>query len=272
MKNCWICGELADSEEHKFKASDLKRNYGKKFKAYYIEDEITPIDTFKHKKVKFDKIICEYCNVKRTRKHDDAYDIFTKYSELNFEKLLNEKVIDFKNVYGDSWKEQKRNLYRYYAKHAGCKIIENEYNENLSSLASFIKGKNECDDFVIKFELKIFFFYFHKAINSSRKSKKYVHLLNGKTAYFGRDIKNLNYCGWTTYNWITANWVYSKEVSNHKKIDYDKQKENIDILDFLDFDTNPIDKMSTHELIINSEYGNRNSLEKRVEYFRLIIE
>ena len=33
MDDYWICGNIADSEEHKFKASDIKKNNGKKIDA-----------------------------------------------------------------------------------------------------------------------------------------------------------------------------------------------------------------------------------------------
>ena len=33
-EKCWICGELADSKEHKFKASDIKKAFGKEVLPY----------------------------------------------------------------------------------------------------------------------------------------------------------------------------------------------------------------------------------------------
>lgn len=39
MNNCWICGEFANSKEHKFKASDIKKALGKKFDAYYFNGD-----------------------------------------------------------------------------------------------------------------------------------------------------------------------------------------------------------------------------------------
>ena len=39
MNKCWICGDIANSKEHKFKASDIKKALGKKFEAFFFNGE-----------------------------------------------------------------------------------------------------------------------------------------------------------------------------------------------------------------------------------------
>ena len=78
MAKCWICQiNEANSGEHKFKASDIKRNFGKRnLNILYINQEINEIEKFNDDKLKFEKLICISCNNNGTRPHDDAYDIF----------------------------------------------------------------------------------------------------------------------------------------------------------------------------------------------------
>jgi hypothetical protein len=83
--NCWICGNIASSEEHKFKSSLLRRHFGKKYPKsnpmlYFSGGRQIEIDDYKHKKLKFEKVICSDCNNNKTQLHDDAYNIFSSYT------------------------------------------------------------------------------------------------------------------------------------------------------------------------------------------------
>ncbi|MBK9271279.1 MAG: hypothetical protein IPM48_06750 [Saprospiraceae bacterium] len=78
-KKCWLCGEIANSEEHKFKASILKRHFGKNYSknkhTYISGKEEKTIDSYKSKELKFPPIICEDCNNNKTRSADVSYDL-----------------------------------------------------------------------------------------------------------------------------------------------------------------------------------------------------
>lgn len=267
MKLCWICGNIADSEEHKFKASDIKKAYGKKFDGYYVGENAIPIKSFKSKEVKFPKVICINCNVKLTRPHDDSYDKFINYFYENFESLLKSQKIDFKLIYGSSWKEEKLNLYKYFVKHAGCKIVTAEYQNDVSNLANFILGKSDLYDLVLKFELKHMLKLVYDAYN---RSHKYAHLFNSNTVYFG-DRSNLNFGGWLSNNWLTTNWAFSRSINPNKMTDFYSDIEKLQVinLDFYDDlgQFNEYDKMITY-----TDYGEKNSLQKRIEHFQEMIE
>mgnify|MGYP007011822093 CR=1 FL=1 len=198
MTDCWICGNIANSKEHKFKASDIKRVLGKKFDAYFVHENATQIKSYKDRLLKFPEIICEECNVTRTREHDDAYDIFINYCISNYETLLAQGEINFETIFGQIWIENKRNLYRYFAKHAGCKIMTCEtvkkYPQNLIELSKFILGASESPNFVLKFELKQVI----KFITDTKKkieNQEYGHLFNMPIFPFGY-TNNLNFGGW----------------------------------------------------------------------------
>ena len=173
MTKCWICQiNEANSGEHKFKASDIKRNFGKNnIDILYINEEINKINSFKDDKLKFENLICITCNNKVTRPHDDAYDIFIEYCNANHNQLLESSLINFENIYGKNWRIEKCNLYKYFAKHAGCKIKTLNQDININSLSDFIVNKNETKDFIIKFEFK-------QSIELLIKHSKHFHLLN----------------------------------------------------------------------------------------------
>src|SRR5690606_2304857 len=100
-----------------------------------------------------------------TRPHDIAYDIFVKYIESNYELMLTQRNIDFEKVYGKNWLDEKRNLYRYFAKHAGCKIVTAGSPYDLGDLAAFILGKSHSDSLKIHFQLKEGLYFLVKKLN-----------------------------------------------------------------------------------------------------------
>lgn len=206
LRDCWICGNIADSEEHKFKASDLKRAMGKKFDGYYIRGEIIKISSYKDKRLKFPKVICTECNNNLTRPHDNAYDKFVKFCFLNHEKLLEIPVIDYQEIYGVNWMEEKANLYRYYVKHAGCKIVTTGLQTDLTNLAECIKGNSNITSFILAFEMKD---GVKALMNAFNRDNKYTHLYNSETCTW--DGK---FGGWLTNNYMTVNWVFGKELIN----------------------------------------------------------
>jgi hypothetical protein len=268
MENCWICNEPANSEEHKFKASDLKRTYGKKFQGMYIGEKPIPVNSYKAKELKFPKIICECCNVRRTRPHDDAYDIFTKYFHNNFEELVSSKILNFEAIYGKDWYEQKLNLYRYYAKHAGCKVRTSGLPHDLRDLSEFIRGKDHTEHLALKFELKVVIQLIHYYYNQKHK---YGHLFNGHTVNFGWDRNNFSFGGWLSFNWLTVNWVVSKDISEFKKTNFNRRFESLDIIDLDYYNLTALEMDSYDKMITYFDNGALNTLDRRVEHFKRMI-
>lgn len=271
MNDCWICGDLANSKEHKFKASDIKRIHGKKFNALFVHENATQISSYKDRILKFPEIICEECNVKRTRPHDDAYDIFINYCIENYESLLASKELDFEIIFGKTWIENKRNLYRYFAKHAGCKIVTcktaKEYPQDLTTLSNFILGTSESPNFVVKFELKQvikFLTDFKKKV----ENEKYGHLFIMPIFPFGY-TNNLNFGGWISNHWITTNWVFGNNISRQKTTKFDRKIESLEIIGFEFYDFENLDRFV--DVVKYSDIGNLNTTEKKLEHYQRMI-
>ncbi|NML70805.1 hypothetical protein HHL23_13515 [Chryseobacterium sp. RP-3-3] len=276
MSNCWICGELANSKEHKFKASDIKRALGKKFEAYLFNGKnVQSFTSYKDDLIQFPKAICIDCNNNKTRKHDDAYDEFVKYAYTNQQKILRDRIIDFQDVYGDElWLEKKIDLYRYYAKHAGCKVFTSEFEFDLTNVSKFILGKDVCRDFVLKFELKQAIEILIKVTN---EMGKYTHLYNSETIAY--NVGNeLIFGGWTTNNFITSNWVIGKDISDEDYLRMYQEKESVLLTDskFPITNQNDNNKFSKigfmNDIHIKYENGYNNTPENKINFFERLIE
>jgi hypothetical protein len=127
MTNCWICGKLADSAEHKIKKSDIVKITGtgswKKGEfLLYQDDSFIPLQGPNSKLVKYNKILCSSCNNNFTQPFDKAYECFINYICENRDLILNQRFVDFKKVYGDNFANGQRNLYKYLVKSFGCRL------------------------------------------------------------------------------------------------------------------------------------------------------
>lgn len=275
MIHCWICGSIADSEEHKFKASDLKRFHGKKMDAYYVSADAVKLDSYKDKILKFPKVICTICNNNLTRPHDEAYDKFVIYCFKNNRQILKNPIIDFQEIYGGNWEKEKANLYRYYAKHAGCKIFTSNVKVDLNDLSSFIKGNNHINDFVIKFELKA---GVEAIMNIFNKTFKYNHLYNSETCNWNNEISP-KFGGWLTNNFITTNWVFGTSINTNSNRVLSRKHEPVLLTDqhFFEFDKYEDDENEFSRLKFINEYitgfenGYNITFDQRVKYFEDLI-
>jgi hypothetical protein len=274
MDNCWICSNIADSEEHKFKASDLKRFHGKKMNAFYISKEVIELNSYKDKNLKFPKVICTNCNNNLTRPHDDAYDKFVIYCFENHEQILKNQVINFEEIYGKNWELEKVNLYRYYSKHAGCKIVTSNIKADLKNLSEFIKGNRQVTDFLVKFEKKAGVQAIMHAFNMANK---YNHLYNSETVCWNIHIAP-KFGGWLTNNYMSTNWVFGTNINTNSKNIFKNKYETILLTDQHFFEINEQEddaKFSRLKFIDQYIIGFENSYNKttelKVEYFENLI-
>ena len=225
---CWICRKNeANSREHKFKASILKKAYGKKFENVFSTDnQRVPNNKYNDKILKFEKNICNVCNESLTRDSDDAFDLFYEYFNNSYSKIVEEKFFDYKSIFGENWSEQKINFYRFIAKHAGCKIIDSNYNR-IEDLADFVYKKEYCNNFFVAFQIKPFIKYYSDYYNNQNRGKKYVHLFNSETYYYKTNNEFISFAGWTTIKNLSIIWIYSNEIVPEKCMNFGLNKEEI---------------------------------------------
>jgi len=129
-EKCWICGNIADSGEHRIKNSDLKllfgSNIGKKGLLLFKENKVITLQSTNSKFIK-SKILCKSCNGNKTQPFDKAYEIFIKYIDINVKEIVHKRFIDFGKVYGDNFEEKQRNLYKYLVKNFGTQLAHHNH-------------------------------------------------------------------------------------------------------------------------------------------------
>jgi hypothetical protein len=133
MSKCWICGLPANSAEHRIKKSDLVTLYGagsyKGANALVLikSGKEIPIQGPNSKHVKYGKSLCCKCNNEFTQPFDKAYEQFINYIRDNKNTILNKRFIDFNDVYGNNFEAYQRDLFKYFVKSFGCRLIDAGY-------------------------------------------------------------------------------------------------------------------------------------------------
>jgi hypothetical protein len=126
---CWMCGGVADTREHKFKRSDLRRTplgSAPKQAVFLSEQGFKPLQGPNSKLVKFGKVLCSQCNSSRTQPYDSAYDRLSTWLAQEGDDFLNRREMDFQEIYGHDYKIGVNNLLRYFVKHLGCRIADSK--------------------------------------------------------------------------------------------------------------------------------------------------
>lgn len=129
---CWWCGQPADSREHRHKRADLAREFGpgpylgKDAVVRGRESVLRDIQGPKSDLAKFHKTICSRCNNERSQPLDLAYDRLTSFLRERERRVLGSRSFDLRDIYGPAWADQRHNVLRYYAKHAACRLADND--------------------------------------------------------------------------------------------------------------------------------------------------
>jgi hypothetical protein len=121
---CWWCGAQADSREHKFKKTDLRRMWGDEHLIHGGGDSerLAIVRGANSSLVKFRANLCARCKNQRSQPFDLAYDQFAGYVWSHPGSLWFRRYVDMAKVYGDSWPSSVPNLARYIVKHVGCRM------------------------------------------------------------------------------------------------------------------------------------------------------
>lgn len=128
---CWICGNQADSCEHKIKKSLLVKIFENDFKNSKVlhlkNNKFSEIQGPNSKKIKYEHSICSHCNNTKTQPFDKAYDKFFEYIQNEANSIIEKRVIDFYNLYGKDWEQDQLNLFKYFVKLFGCDLRSVEH-------------------------------------------------------------------------------------------------------------------------------------------------
>jgi hypothetical protein len=136
---CWICGDPADSDEHKHKRSDLVARYGRSWtpeqQPFVIRGDgssrWTRIQGPNDRKNLYEKLLCRPCNNARTKPFDLAYERFSGWVLSETPTLCDKAEIDFADVFGSGYASSVMALLCYFAKNLGCRIVDAGYNPSV---------------------------------------------------------------------------------------------------------------------------------------------
>lgn len=140
--NCWWCGAKADSHEHKFKHSDLKRlaRDRKEPLVWVGEGSVKNVRSIrKSANVRFRANLCASCNNAKSQPFDRSYEKFSDFTWRLGRKMRWRRSVNWKDVYGEPWREEVLNLGRYVVKHMGCRLDEDGYSVP-PEFSSFLEG------------------------------------------------------------------------------------------------------------------------------------
>lgn len=122
---CWLCGAETDlSREHKFKASDLRKEFGTGTMHKFGNEKIKILQGANSKYAKFGYTLCSNCNGSITQGADQAYDEFLKHIEsaINCGKKPHDVIKT--PPYSNLSNRQTINVFRFFAKRIGCHATE----------------------------------------------------------------------------------------------------------------------------------------------------
>jgi len=188
------------------KKSDLVRAYGNgpyQNKLMHIRnDKQTLIQGPNSKHLKYAASLCQECNTTFTQPFDRAYDKFINYIYTNESSLYKNRYINFYEVYGDSFEEEQRNLYKYFVKSFGCRLIEAQQNipsdlKDLLHLESFTTGLR------INFSISKAIFFMPKEIRDGFIEKGDLEI-----QYSNRDSSPLSYHWMEHVSWLFIHYWY----------------------------------------------------------------
>jgi hypothetical protein len=264
---CWICNNEGNSTEHKFKASDIKRFHGKSFKEKVIlniADKTICLQGPNSAHVKHKHPICQNCNNNVTSAHDKAYDIFVTTIILDCISSLESGQIDLLKIFGENWKEQMRNLYKYYAKQIGSRIVDNIGTYYPQSLKNFILLDAKIQTFKLKIILKVGMAVLDHYI-SDKNSKPLGYLFNGST--FSYIYENRTYFhGWSSYSWLTIHWLYCEDGLDQNQLQFDDPILQVEVQKM-----NITERIEKDSLLDWFEFYGLTKLEDRIKFIENMI-
>jgi hypothetical protein len=130
IAKCWICGEPANSAEHRIKKADLVRAYGAgpyqgpSAPLHVRVGVSTPIRGPRSTAVKYEKSLCQECNTARTQPYDRTYDQFISWILEKECIVLRKRFLNFAEIYNAGFEERQRNLFKYFVKSFGCRLVD----------------------------------------------------------------------------------------------------------------------------------------------------
>jgi hypothetical protein len=155
-KACWICGGVADTNEHMLKASDIRLHVGKPKRAgpvYYGTDHTKniPIENDGDDLLTFKKALCANCNNVTTQPYDQSWDQFSRWVKGNETHLKPGSCIDTNAIFSKDIDAQLLRVHLYFAKLIGCALAQSGIRFDMDDISTAIRDGHPCKYVHLKF-------------------------------------------------------------------------------------------------------------------------
>lgn len=144
-RNCWICGDAADSAEHMLKASDVRAVFGKVNQSAPIyrhskDQRNLPVRGANAANLKFNPSLCKHCNNARTQPHDRAWEALSAAIREHRPPLKRGASVPISAAFQGQAKAEMLNVHLYFLKLLGCYAVEYAVPLPIGSFAVAILG------------------------------------------------------------------------------------------------------------------------------------
>jgi len=208
-RSCWICGKPADSSEHAIKKTDIARFFGggpypkgKRLLKKTEDGRRAFIQSPDSTHIKYSNVLCHSCNTARTQLFDRAYDQFMGYMNQETARVLEDRRINLRRVYGICGNGQHMNLFKYFVKCFGCRLADSGVPVP-TELSSFLLNGG------IPTALRLTFSVFEDFLSVSTKLTgiAQVHRLEGLKGNLTGERINFSWA--LSYGWLTISFWYN---------------------------------------------------------------
>jgi hypothetical protein len=142
--HCWICGNKADSREHRIKRSDIKQVVGEasQGKPIYMHDAKKRnkiVQSTNAKIFKGEKDLCSKCNNELTQPYDKAWEKLSAYLNSNWSDVIEKGAFRMSKVFPNDTRAGMLGVHLFFSKFLGCSIKEGGVSLETKVLADGIK-------------------------------------------------------------------------------------------------------------------------------------
>lgn len=227
--SCWWCGGVADSQEHRFKHSTLRRVAGGKGpqNVFKKSDDYSDVlrSLSKGAQVRWPRNLCRNCNNARSQPFDYAYDTFEAYLVTHGSVMGGWALLDWSLIYGQEWQTGAADLARYFSKQIGCMLAAQDLPIP-ADLVAFLDGAERCPS--VSFML----IRNWRGVSADRRMRRHTPDEDGlmsfvgllpSTGYTTEDaFSGVDYIYHVGYIWVVAQWRAGTDRSSwyeHSAID-----------------------------------------------------
>lgn len=153
---CWICGNPANTREHRTKRSDLKLLFRpptqrKPLHFHTDKERNRHVGSFDARRLKWRQPICGYCNSARTQPYDDAWSALIARLVAWPIPLKVGTVIRANRIFPYATIEMMRRVHLFFVKQAGCMFAEAGMTKETEGCSAAIMGGKAHPDIYLKF-------------------------------------------------------------------------------------------------------------------------